>query len=260
MLTVDLIPNQKIKAVFSDLDDTLTDGHAGISDTTYKALWDLHRADFKLVIVTGRPAGWADALIRLFPIRAAIFENGAGIVVKEPTNNLRVISLAHKKPVEEQKKILQTIFDTLKKEIPEIKVSTDQDYRRSDIAIDYAEEPPFLDKSKLEKVISYLSKQPDITFKVSSIHVNYWYGHHTKVTACRYLMENEVDLFGKLNKENVLYAGDSPNDEPLFEFFKESVGVANIKPYLPQFNHLPRYLTHSARGAGFVEMVQQLLK
>ena len=93
-----------------------------------------------------------------------------------------------------------------------------------------------------------------ITAKLSSIHVNYWVGSHTKVTASRALIE-EMGL----SDDGIVFCGDSPNDEPLFEHFPHSVGVANITRYLDQMDHPPRYTTQSTGGGGFQEVVNYLL-
>jgi hypothetical protein len=45
----------------------------------------------------------------------------------------------------------------------------------------------------------------------------------------------------------------------MFERFDNSFGVANIARFVPQLAHLPRYVTPSERGEGFVELAQAIL-
>ena len=45
----------------------------------------------------------------------------------------------------------------------------------------------------------------------------------------------------------------------MFQHFPHSVGVANIARFVPQLQHLPRYVTQRERGAGFAEMARLLL-
>jgi len=45
----------------------------------------------------------------------------------------------------------------------------------------------------------------------------------------------------------------------MFEFFRYSVGVANIHTQLHRLTHRPKFVTPSEGGAGFVEMARQLL-
>ena len=60
----------------------------------------------------------------------------------------------------------------------------------------------------------------------------------------------------------VVYAGDSRNDGPLFKLFPASVGVANVAPLLDELRALgqaPALLTEQPAGDGFVELVTRLL-
>ena len=56
-----------------------------------------------------------------------------------------------------------------------------------------------------------------------------------------------------------VFVGDSLNDQVMFQHFPHSVGVANIARFVPQLQHLPRYVTQRERGAGFAEMARLLL-
>jgi hydroxymethylpyrimidine pyrophosphatase-like HAD family hydrolase len=57
----------------------------------------------------------------------------------------------------------------------------------------------------------------------------------------------------------VVFVGDSPNDAPMFGFFPNAVGVANVAGFADRMAHLPRWITPSRSGAGFAEMAQALL-
>ena len=61
------------------------------------------------------------------------------------------------------------------------------------------------------------------------------------------------------DRDSVVFIGDSPNDEPMFEYFPHSVAVANIAPYLPRLKSRPAYVTVGAGGAGFAEFAVFLL-
>lgn len=246
----------QIKAIFSDFDDTLTHQSLFASDTL-KTLEALKQKGFWLVIVSGRPAGWADCLMRILPIDAMVFENGAGVMIKEGSK-IKTIRLASDKNLSQERKILNDLFCELKKEIPHLKLATDQPYRLYDYAIDFIEEPPVLSATEIETAIKFLNASPGITAKLSSIHINYWYGLHTKVTACDYLLNTEGKTRA-IGKENVLYSGDSPNDEPLFQFFPYSVGVANIKLFWDKLKFHPKYVTQFEGGKGFQEFAEELL-
>jgi len=245
------MPRSPTRAVFTDLDDTLTTD-SRIDPGTYAALCRLSEKGIRLVVVSGRPAGWADCLMRLWPLDAMIFENGAGIMLREG----KKIATRHFADTESPER-LRKIFSELKSKVPELKPATDQRFRIYDFAIDYREEPPRLDSEQLEKAMELLTNYDGITFKLSSIHVNYWQGSHTKVTAVTRLLE-EWKSDG-IAPNDCVYCGDSPNDEPLFAHFDRSVGVANVKEYLGRMKFHPKFITTAHHGAGFQELVQHLL-
>jgi hypothetical protein len=60
-------------------------------------------------------------------------------------------------------------------------------------------------------------------------------------------------------RDMVVFIGDSPNDEPMFDYFPHSVAVANIAPYLSRLKALPAYVTAAEGGAGFAEFAAFLL-
>lgn len=255
-LPISQFPVHKIKAVFSDLDDTLTDGSLLLPETL-QSLHDLHEQGFYLVIVSGRPAGWADSLMRLIPLDALIFENGAGMMWRDD-KKIRTHCLAEGPNAQDQKKLLQKIFDQIKARVPEAKLATDQPYRLFDFAVDFNEEPPFLKTEQTNWIMEFLEGQTEITAKLSSIHINYWVGKHTKLTACQYwLKQHGAPL--SIGANSIAYTGDSPNDEPLFGFFENSVGVANVSRFLSQMKSPPKFMTHQEGGRGFQELALLLL-
>jgi len=249
------LPLLEIKAVFSDLDDTLTD-QSLLLPSTLSALHHLHEAGLKLVIVSGRPAGWADSLMRLIPLDAVIFENGAGLMWREQSR-IKTQCMASTSDFADQKKILESVFQKIRSHIPEAKLATDQPYRLFDYAIDFNEEPPFLEAGQIDWIMDFLNNHSQITAKLSSIHINYWVGNHTKLTACEFWLSEFGSKLG-IAKEHVVYTGDSPNDEPLFGFFPLSVGVANVKRFLSKMTLAPKFITPSEGGRGFQELAQLL--
>ena len=99
-----------------------------------------------------------------------------------------------------------------------------------------------------------------MTATVSSIHINGWFGAHNKLVGARWIVR---ELFGRdLDGELTRWAfvGDSTNDQVMFEHFRHSVGVANVRRFQPQLTHLPRYITPSVRGAGFAEVAAAILQ
>ena len=60
-------------------------------------------------------------------------------------------------------------------------------------------------------------------------------------------------------RQSVIYAGDSPNDEPMFAAFPFSVGVANIQAFAHRLKSRPAYITKGHSGDGFAELAEILL-
>jgi hypothetical protein len=46
----------------------------------------------------------------------------------------------------------------------------------------------------------------------------------------------------------------------MFQHFKHSIGVANIRHCAATLSHLPRYVTQGERGGGFAEAVRTMLE
>ena len=64
-----------IRLIASDVDGTLT--HNGkFSSDFISPLLDLQSAEIKVLLVTGRSAGWVSALVNYLPVDGAIAENG----------------------------------------------------------------------------------------------------------------------------------------------------------------------------------------
>ncbi len=110
---VTLLPAIKFALSLQNLDDTLTQD-SRLHASTYTALERLKENGYWLVIVSGRPAGWADCLMRLWPIDAMIFENGAGVMVRDG-KHLRPELLAKDQDREKQTAILNEHFQALRR-------------------------------------------------------------------------------------------------------------------------------------------------
>ena len=136
-------------------------------------------------------------------------------------------------------------------------ISRDSPGRVTDIAIDHSEFSQ-LAPAQIERVVA-LMRGEGMNATVSSIHVNGWFGPHTKLTGATWIVRR---LFGRDldgERERWLYVGDSSNDEPMFAAFPLSVGVANIVAFADRLSVWPSFVTRHERGRGFVEVAESLL-
>lgn len=248
---------QNLKGILTDIDDTLTT-NGKLLPCAYDALAKAKEKGLWVIVVTGRPAGWVDHIARMWPVDGVIGENGAFYFhMKEGKIRKRFLQ-SEKKRKENQKK-LQRIAKEILKKVPGSALASDQAYRACDLAIDYCEDVKPLSHKKVE-TIGEIFKKRGATFKISSIHVNGWYGRYDKLKMTLSFLKEVKRMNSAGVKDQVIFFGDSPNDEPLFAFFTHSVGVANIKRFLPDLNHPPRWLTSSPSSQGFSEGIQIILE
>jgi HAD superfamily hydrolase (TIGR01484 family) len=244
--------------VLSDIDDTITtDGR--LPAASYAALERLHAAGLKVIPVTGRPGGWCDLIARFWPVDGAVGENGA-FYFRYDHGARRMIRRFRASDVERARN--REKLDALAKEIvarvPGAALAADQPYRVADLAIDFREDVPPLPPASVDAIVR-LCEAAGATAKVSSIHVNAWFGAYDKLGMARELLRTEFGLDAEREPEKVLFAGDSPNDEPMFRAFPLSVGVANVHDAGPRLKHWPAFVTPSRGAEGFVELAERLL-
>ena len=65
-----------LRYVLTDIDDTLTEA-GRLPALALEAMEALAAAGLSVIPVTGRPAGWCDAIARQWPVAAVVGENGA---------------------------------------------------------------------------------------------------------------------------------------------------------------------------------------
>ncbi|MCB1193733.1 MAG: HAD family phosphatase [Leptospiraceae bacterium] len=248
------LPAAGIQAVFSDLDGTITT-NGTLLPSTYQSLCAIKAAGLRLVIVSGRPAGWADCLMRLLPLDAMVFENGAGVALRSG-DAIDFLNLAGTSAAEPG--ALHQVFESLKVDYPELRLAKDQPYRLFDYAIDICEESPHLSEAAVVSILERLDATPGVTAKLSNIHINYWMGDYNKRAACEFLLSKK--LLGAFKQEEVVFVGDSPNDEPLFGYFDHSVGTDNVQVFFDRMKDLPKYLCSRHEGFGFEEVAERLVQ
>ena len=246
-----------VKAVLLDIDDTLTtDGK--LTSEAYGALQQLKAAGKLVVPVTGRPAGWCDHIARMWPVDAVVGENGAfyfclaqGKLQQRFRDEAAVRARRRRRLAEIGERIVAAV--------PGCALASDQPYRETDLAIDYCEDVAPMPLSAAQR-IAVLMREAGLQAKISSIHVNGWFGEYDKLAMTRLLFAERFGWDLAVRNREVVFAGDSPNDAPMFAFFDQSVGVANLRRFDSLDFERPKYVAAAAAGAGFAELARHLLR
>ena len=242
--------------VLFDIDDTIT-REGLLEEASFTTLWRLRESGIRAIPVTGRPAGWCDCIARQWPVDAVIGEDGAFVMYMRDGKLLRVYNL-EAPALDSVRERLQTLRADILKRFPEARIAKDQSFRLFDVAFDFAEEEPVLGLDFAERIRSACEER-GATAKISSIHVNAWFGSYTKKSMAAHVLS---ELFGVKPEEfsdRVVFFGDSPNDEPMFRFFPLSCGVANLMNFKDHIEFFPPYITEQPSGKGFAEACRYII-
>jgi HAD superfamily hydrolase (TIGR01484 family) len=253
-----LAARARIVGVLADIDDTLsTDGR--LPAASYDALERLHAAGLIVAPVTGRPAGWCDHIARFWPVAGVVGENGA-FYMRYDRSTRKFVRHFHVSAAERAagRRRLDELAIRILAAVPGAALASDQAYREADLAIDYCEDVPRLPAAAVER-IKAMFEEAGATAKVSSIHVNGWFGAYDKLAMTRRFLADCFSIDLDTDRDRFVFAGDSPNDAPMFGFFPHSVGVANVRDFAGRLESEPAYVTQGRAGTGFVELADWLL-
>ena len=246
-----------------DFDDTVT--WAGqLPEEAANALYRAHEAGFQLMAVTGRPAAWAEMLMRLFPFEAAVAETGAICFYRETlpgkVSVLHTIDSPAERQAQTQKRL--GIAHTILSELPEARLALDNMGRIYDSAFDLVEDGPPVNE-KTQQAIHARLEAEGLFWAQSSVHINFFWQAFNKTTMVqRYFEEIGGQPWAQWSS-HFIYFGDSTNDGPLFRAIPLSIGVANIANYLPLLQKdgaTPSYITEKQGGHGFAEAIAHLIR
>jgi HAD superfamily hydrolase (TIGR01484 family) len=243
----------QIRGICLDIDETLST-RGKLTSEAYAALWKLRGSGYRVVPITGRPAGWCDQIARFWPVDAVVGENGAFSFFMQEGRRQRVTT---PNAPESPKGRIEKLAEAVRREFPHARWASDQSYREYDLAIDFCEDVHPWPRSEVDRLVA-LCEREGAHAKVSSIHVNAWFGAYDKFSGFTHLLSSAGTELGLPPLEQWLFIGDSPNDEPLFARFECSVGVANLKAFVDRLKHPPAFLTSQESGAGFVEMAEKM--
>jgi HAD superfamily hydrolase (TIGR01484 family) len=249
---------KNLLGAFFDIDDTFT-SRGKIEAKAFQALWEARESGLKLVPITGRPAGWCDHIARMWPVDGVVGENGAFYFwYDEAVRKLKKRFMVPEEVREENRRRLAEVRKEILSSVPGTAVASDQLYREADLSIDYCEDVPPLSWEAVERICEIFKKH-GATSRVSSIHVNGWFGTYSKLEMTKIFVRERWDIDLDRIKERFLFCGDSPNDEPMFAYFPHSAGVKNIHRFASRIVHLPAFLADHEGSEGFAQIMKAVL-
>ena len=246
---------RSLVGVAFDIDDTVTrDGR--LERVAFTAMHELAESGLRLVAVTGRPLGWVDVIVQHWPVDVGVGENGAGWVWMDG-------HVPHEGYYEspqrrrENQELFALVRERVEQELPHVRLSTDQRARRCDLAFDVGETVQ-LPREDVEVLASIIEGE-GARCAVSSVHAHAIPGDWNKAKGIELAVGEALGIDIDSQNDRWLFIGDSTNDWSAFDYFPISVGVANVRSFVPRLKALPSYVTREDRGAGFAEMAAHVV-
>lgn len=260
MLPLRTLPNDALRHIeflLFDVDETFTT-HGLLHAETYASLFALRDAGVTAIPVTGRPSGWGNVMLSTWPIKACVTENGGVISWKDSTGIARQQVIHEQHRGEGYIEKLRALGNEIAARFPEIRVSADQPYRLTDLAIDYAEQSHGVSEKTVADIVDWMRAEGYQT-AVSSIHIHAYKPTNEKADGVYPLMQAAFAMSADAVHARAAFIGDSPNDASLFAAIPISVGVANVRASLSKIATPPAYVSVAECGAGFVEFATALI-
>ena len=238
--------------LFTDVDETLT-WKGRLPQEAFIAMDRLQKSGIKVIPVTGASAGWCDCLIRTWPIDSIIGENGAFHIDRDDKGRLSYTYALERLQRLENWQHLQQLKEDVLSSFSDAHETTDQAFRLTDIAFDIRQDRQ-VDRQHAAEIAKYC-RDSGMNAKLSSLHINVWCGEYDKAsTSNNWLALHEIE------RSEAMFCGDSPNDDSMFSNFTQTVGVANVQPFIEELESPPSYITRQPGGYGFAEMTESILK
>lgn len=254
MLPLSKADLSRVRAVFTDVDGTLT-SNGQLAATTLNAIEALTASKVPVVLVSGRPSGWGECWARQLPVAAVIVENG-GLTYVRRRGELVKLYAEPEGLRQRRRRALERHVDAAIAHVRGTRRSMDSIATEVDLAIDYAEDVQ-LGPRAADRLEQFLTAR-GVTAVRSSVHVNCWLGPFDKRTAVESFLRSEWQTALSRDDRRFIYVGDSFNDQPLFEAFGLSVGVANVRKV--KLEQPPKFVTMAAEGDGFQELAHAVLR
>ena len=242
-----------VRFLLTDMDETLT-YRGRLSARAYDALERLQHAGVKVIPVTAAPAGWCDQMARMWPVDGVIGENG-GLFTQRAADGHGVTRLfwhadAERQTIDGQ---LAAIGRHVARAVPSATFADDQPFRLTSLA--FARPDRAADRAAI--VTALREAGADVT--INNLWILGWLGGYEKLAMTRRVMREAYGLDIDVDRDAILYSGDSTNDAPMFGFFRHTVGGSTVRDCLPDIPIPPNWITDGPGGDGFVEAADAVI-
>lgn len=223
---------------FSDFDGTLTLEGRELTREFFDIIDLIHSRGDELVIVSGRSLSWGHFLLTHFPLKACIMEGGGVILSLDKDGEIAQEPLVDHSELQR----LAHFTTQLKHHYPHIPLSADSFGRLSDRAIEFH----LMEERWIVEVLKYMDKE-NINYSKSNVHINFWCGEISKFLGVKHFL---AKYRSGVNQNDCWFFGDAPNDQSMFQFFNNSVGVSNIEKCMDRLTYKPRIILKGEENAG----------
>jgi HAD superfamily hydrolase (TIGR01484 family) len=242
-----------LRFVLTDVDDTLTEG-TRLPAAAYDALERLRDAGLQVIPITAAPAGWCDLMCRMWPVAAVIGENGGLCFRYDPAAGAAERRFwAPEAERRRDRRRLNALGARIQRLVPGSEPAPDQAYRETTLAFRNPGPP------MSEQIVARLTAARARTV-VNSLWVLGWFAGFDKLAMTGRMLAELFATDIERDRQAFIYVGDSLNDEPMFGFFPNSVGVATVRRYVDHMATPPQWVTKGGGGGGFVEVADALLR
>jgi len=228
---------RNLRFILCDIDDTVTT-EGKLTARAYSAMERLAASGLSVIPITGRPGGWCDHIARMWPVAGVVGENGAFYFRYDAQR--RVMQRRFWLD-ETARSAARARLERLRAEIvaavPRAGIASDQPYREADLAIDFAEDVGPLDRAEIDRIVA-MFEAAGARAKVSSIHVNGWFGDFDKLAMTRVMMRE-------------VFAVDLDRDKalPLHRRFAERCADVRLLPFVRGRGECARFRGPAAGAA-----------
>ena len=249
---------RQVRGILTDIDDTFN-SHGKLTVASLDALDRARLAGLRRIAVTGRPTYWTLPLLRLCDFDAVIAENGASAFWIDGKGRQQALYYADAEIRRQHRQQLFEFADIMRQHFPEVLPAADADQRIGDLAFDIAENIPALPMERVNEAVA-LMQEHGLYATTSSIHAHASVLPFSKQSMSQRLLHEVFCVSDEEARSTYVFIGDSANDASMFAHYPLSVGVANVRKFLDRFDAHPAYVCDAEYGAGFVELVDFLLK